>query len=77
MPVFTGGRLKSALRILMIVSGVLSLLGLIGVPLADMRYRNIGIVGYALVAPFAFLLMGILFGRTQPETSESLESLHP
>jgi hypothetical protein len=51
--------------------------GLSWMPLFLMRYRNIGIVGYALVALFAFLLMGILFGRTQPETSESLESLHP
>jgi hypothetical protein len=64
--VFRTGRLEIAVRILMIVSGVLSLAGLIGVPLADMRYRNIGIIGYVGVAPVAFLLLGILFGRTSP-----------
>ena len=70
-PVFKEGRLEKALRILMIVSGVLSLMGLIGVPLADMGvsnwfiYRNIGVVGYAVVAPVAFLLLGIIFERTR------------
>jgi hypothetical protein len=70
-PVFKVGRLEIAVRILMIVSGVLSLVGLIGVPLADMQvsnwfiYRNIGIIGYAVVAPVVFLLLGIVFGRTQ------------
>jgi hypothetical protein len=75
-PVFSGGKLEDAVRLLMIVSGVLSLAGLIGVPLADMNYRNIGIIGYALVAPVAFLLLGILFGRSQPGTRETSQSLH-
>jgi hypothetical protein len=61
--VFNAGGLEKALRILMLVSGVLSLAGLIGVPLADMQYRNIGIIGYGVVAPVAFLIMGIVFGR--------------
>jgi hypothetical protein len=70
-PVFKEGRLEKAVRILMIVSGVLSLIGLIGVPLADMGvsnwfiYRNIGVIGYAVVAPVAFLLLGMIFGRTR------------
>jgi hypothetical protein len=70
-PVFSGGKLEAAVRLLMIVSGVLSLAGLIGVPLADMTYRDIGIIGYTLVAPVVFLLLGILFGRTQPGTRET------
>lgn len=70
-PVFRIGRLEKTVRLLLIVSGVLSLAGLIGVPLADMQVRNIGIIGYALVAPVAFLLMSIVFGRTgQTSTSE-------
>jgi hypothetical protein len=73
--VFKGGRLEAAVRILMIISGVLSLVGLIGVPLADMSYRNIGIIGYAVVAPFAFLLLGFLLRRTQPGPGGSKESL--
>ena len=56
----------------MIVSGILSLAGLIGVPLANMQIRDIGIIGYALVAPVVFLLLGMVFGRTQlaPEDTE-------
>jgi len=49
-----GSRLERWLRILLLVSGLLSLAGLIGVPLADMQVRNIGVVGYAVVAPVAF-----------------------
>ncbi len=65
-PVFKAGRLEITLRILMIISGVLSLAGLIGVPLANMQVRNIGIIGYAVVTIVVFLLLGILFRRTQP-----------
>ena len=70
-PVFKGDGLETAVRYLMIASGVLSLIGLIGVPLAIMHVgywlsvRNIGIVGYAVVAPIAFLLLAIVFGRTK------------
>lgn len=42
----------------MIVSGLLSLAGLIGGPLADMNVRNIGIIGYAGVFIVVFLLWG-------------------
>ena len=37
--VFKGGRLETSVRIVMIVSGVLSLAGLLGVPLANMQVR--------------------------------------
>jgi hypothetical protein len=67
-PVFKGGRLETAVRILMLASGFLSLAGLIGVPLADMQVRLIGVVGYVGVAPFAFLLLGVIFGRTRADT---------
>jgi hypothetical protein len=48
----------------MITSGVLSLAGLSGVFLSDMRLRSIGIVGYAGVFPIATVLLGILFYRS-------------
>jgi len=71
-PVFRGGTdLERWVRILLLVGGLLSLAGLIGVPLADMQIRNIGIVGYAVVAPIAFLLIGIVFGRTDPVREDS------
>jgi hypothetical protein len=74
-PVFKGGRLETTIRIAMIVCGVLSLAGLIGVPLANMQVRDIGVIGYALVSPVVFLLLGILFGRTQQVPAESRRSL--
>jgi hypothetical protein len=79
--IFKGGRRETSVRIVMIVSGVLSLVGLLGVPLANMNVvywanvRNIGIVGYAVVAPVAFLLVGLLFGRTQQVPAETRRSL--
>jgi hypothetical protein len=65
-PVFKEGRLEKTVRLLMIVSGVLSLAGLLGVPLANMQVRDIGIIGYAVVALPVFLLLGLVFGRAQP-----------
>jgi len=70
-PVFRAGRLEKTVRILMIVSGVLSLAGLIGVPLADMNLRNIGVIGYAGVSMVVFLLLGIIFGRARQEPGEA------
>ena len=71
VPVFGEGRLEKTLRYFLIASGVLSLIGLLGVPLAIMNVgywfvvRNIGIVGYALIAPIAFLLLAMVFGRAE------------
>ncbi len=65
-PVFRASRLETTVRIVMLVSGILSLVGLIGVPLADMQVRNIGIIGYAGVSIVTFPLLGIVFGRTRP-----------
>ncbi|HRW08527.1 MAG TPA: hypothetical protein P5121_25670 [Caldilineaceae bacterium] len=78
-PIFKSGRLEKTVRLLLIISGVLSLAGLLGVLLADMQVRNIGIIGYAVVAPVAFLLMGVLFGRTGEVLlpSERRSFLHP
>jgi hypothetical protein len=69
-PVFFQGRLEKTVRILMIVSGVLSLAGLIGVPLADMNVRNIGIIGYVGISLAVFPLLGIIFWRTRQQTEE-------
>jgi hypothetical protein len=62
-PVFKVGRLEKTVRVLMIISGVLSLAGLIGVPFEDMQVRMIGVLGYAVISPIVFLLLGIVFGR--------------
>lgn len=71
-PVFTDGGLEKTVQILFVVSGILSLAGLIGVALADMQVRNVGIVGYAVIGPVAFLFLGFCFTRTRP-VSESTE----
>ena len=38
-------------------------IGIAGVPFGDMQIRNIGIIGYAIIAPFAFLFIGRNFNR--------------
>jgi len=71
VPVFKNSGLEKVLRYFMIATGVLSLIGLLGVPLAIMNVenwfvvRNIGIVGYSFGSLGVFLLMGIVFGRSQ------------
>ena len=62
-PVFKASRLERTVRMLMIVSGILSLAGLFGVPLANMHIRNIGILGYAVVTIAIYLLLGVVLGR--------------
>jgi hypothetical protein len=69
--------LEISVRVLMIVSGVLSLAGLIGVPLANMQVRNIGIIGYAVVSVAIFLLLGLLFGRAQSGSGDTARSRGP
>jgi hypothetical protein len=73
-PVFRGSRLAASIRALMIASGVLSLAGLSGVALGDMRLRNIGIVGYVgvFLAVAAFLV--VLFYRAVPTTKQASET---
>jgi hypothetical protein len=70
-PVFRTGRLEKMVRALMVASGVLSLAGLAGVPLADMSIRNIGILGYVGVSLAVFPLLGVVFGRTQEAPEET------
>lgn len=64
-PVFNGDRQNASLRIAMLVSGVLSLAGLIGPVLADMQIRMIGVVGYSVVFPLACYLMAKAFRRAE------------
>jgi len=70
-PVFRTGRLETTVRALMIASGVLSLAGLIGVPLADMGIRNIGILGYVGVSLVIFPLLAIVSGRNRQAPEEA------
>lgn len=71
-PVFKKERLEKAVKAFMLISGLLSLAGLIGVSIENMNVRNIGILGYAGVSIIVFLLLGIIFRRSPqfPERSE-------
>ena len=60
-PVFSGTGMRQAIRIGLIVAGVLCLAGLLGVVTANMQIRNLGIVGYAIVFPIVSLLMARVF----------------
>jgi hypothetical protein len=66
-PVFSGSRLATSIRVLMITSGALALAGLSGVVAGDMQLRNIGIVGYLVVFLVVAGLLGVLFYRTTPQ----------
>ena len=59
---------EKKIRTLLIISGILSIIGLIGVPIQNMQIRNIGIIGYAVVAPVAFLWIGKMLGRAEQAT---------
>lgn len=54
------------IRGLLVLSGILSLAGLLGVPFDSMPLRNIGIMGYVGVFPLAAGLIGLLFYRARP-----------
>lgn len=62
-PLVAGGRLAQLIRILLVLSGLLSLGGLVGVPTGDMGLRDIGIFGYAVVFPLATAALALLFAR--------------
>ena len=64
--VFRGTRLTDWIRRLLMGSAVLAFSGLSGVLLNNIAWRNLGIVGYAVVFPVAVALIAILFRRTAP-----------
>jgi len=55
--------LETLIKILLIISGVISFIGLLGIPLNNMQVRNIGIIGYTILAIVVFFLFGIVFNH--------------
>jgi len=55
--------LERLIQILLILSGVLSFVGLFGIPMNNMQVRNIGIIGYTVFAIIVFILLGIALNR--------------
>lgn len=65
-PLVSGGPVARLVRWLMVLSGLLALAGLAGVPTGDMGLRNIGILGYAVVFPLAAAGMAVVFSGGRP-----------
>jgi hypothetical protein len=75
--VFKGGKLETAVRIALAVSGVLSLAGLLFLPFGNIQLRMIGILGYAGLAPVVYVLLAIVLGRAESRSQEAARSLGP
>lgn len=72
-PVFKGDRLQLAIRVSMILSGLLCLLGVAGPASGDLGFQYPAIIGYAFVFPFTCLLLAILFGRADKDIPQPLK----
>lgn len=64
-PIFAGGRLKMALRSMMIASVILCLTGLAWIAVSPSQAILIGILGWGAAGPLVFLLLAHTFGRVQ------------
>jgi hypothetical protein len=67
-PVFRGGRLENAVRLLMLITAAMCILALIWLPFSPQQATIIGIIGWGVAGPIVFLLLANLFTRTQPDT---------
>jgi hypothetical protein len=70
-PIFGGNTLKTALRLVMILSGALCLAGLIWFAVSPAQAIIVGILGWGAAGPFVFLLLAKMFGSVQTETRET------
>jgi hypothetical protein len=52
-------------RTLLMLSAALAFAGLLGVPLADMLLRNVGILGYAVLFPVGAAFLALMFQRAR------------
>ena len=55
--------LAGVARGLLFASAVLAFIGLAGIPLANMKVRNLGILGYAVLYPIAAVLLTVVLRR--------------
>jgi hypothetical protein len=63
-PLVSGVGLARWVRRALVLSGVVALAGWAGVPTGDMRLRDIGIFGYAVIFPLAAIGLAVLFAKT-------------
>lgn len=64
--IFNGGKLETALRRMMLLSGALCIAGILGPALGDLRFQSIAIVGYAGLGTVVFLLLSKWLSRRSP-----------
>ncbi|WP_332743067.1 hypothetical protein [Hydrogenophaga sp.] len=64
-----GAGLSALVRGLLFASAGFAFAGLAGVPLANMSVRNVGIIGYAVLFPFAAALSAVIFRRAMATAS--------
>ena len=69
-PIFSGSRLKNALRWVMVASGSLCIAGLLWIAVSPPQAILIGILGWGAAGPFVFVLLGNLFVRFQAVEKE-------
>jgi hypothetical protein len=69
-PVFGGNTLKTALRLLMLLSGALCLAGLAWLAVSPAQAVLVGILGWGAAGPLVFLLLANLFTRVPPAASQ-------
>lgn len=67
-PVFAGGPADRGVRRGLWLCGALTILGTIGPAVGDMRLQRVGILGYAVVLPAVFYLLGRRFKQLEMET---------
>jgi hypothetical protein len=70
-PIFSGTRLKNALRLVMILSGALCLAGLAWLAVSPAQAILVGILGWGAAGPFVFLLLANLFTRVRVEPKDN------
>src|SRR5512133_731745 len=68
-PIFGGNRFKSALRLLMILSGALCLAGLVWLAVSPAQGIVVGSLGWGAAGPIVSLLLAKMFGQVQTEAS--------
>ena len=73
-PIFGGSTLKTALRLVMILSGVLCLAGLVWLAVSPAQAIIVGILGWGAAGPIVFLLLAKMFGGVQVETRQTAVS---
>ena len=70
-PIFGGNTLKTALRLVMILSGALCLAGLVWLAVSPAQAIVVGILGWGAAGPIVFLLLAKMFGGVKSETRET------